>query len=154
MKIRESKQQFPRAQQLLHKYWELLFFIAYSAVLCAIVLPGLRFDYDNVHNPGLLMSSIRIAHGQAPYRDFFPWYGVLYHYMVALMVGVMGNDLYAVKLFINIVNPILSIALLIFILRAFELPPPPGSSPMRSPSRSDSSGFISAARSGLFCQSR
>ena len=110
--------------QSLFKYWDLLFLLAYVTGLAAVYVPELKWDYDYVHHPGILMSSIRIWDGQVPYRDFFPWYGVLYHYLAALFVGLMGNDLYAVKIYLNLINPILCMALLIAALKSLELPAP------------------------------
>ena len=89
-----------------------------------------------------------------PYRDFFPWYGVLYHYLAALFVGLMGNDLYAVKIYLNLINPILCMALLIAALKSWNYRPLPVFSFMGSRSCWGWSGFISAARSAPFCQSR
>ena len=102
------------------KYWELIFFFGYSLVLFIIVIPGLKWDFD-VHDAALLMTSVRIRAGQVPFRDFYPWYGPLYHYLLALFTGILGNDLYAVKAYIDLVSPLLSLAVLIFTLRNFGL---------------------------------
>jgi len=44
---------------------------------------------------------------------------ILYHYLAALFVGLMGNDLYATKLYIDFLNPVLSMALLAAALKKF-----------------------------------
>jgi hypothetical protein len=103
-------------------HWDYLLFLIYVLVLMIVVLPGLKWDYDFGHDTGLLMSSIRIWAGQVPFRDFYPWYGLLYHYLLAVCAGLLGNDLYAVKFYIQVVNPVLCMALLVVILRQFELP--------------------------------
>jgi len=105
----------------LSRYWELIFFIGYGAVLAWFVVPELKWDYDG-HDAALLMSSIRIWAGQVPYRDFYPWYGPLYHYLLALFVRPLGNNLYAVKVYIDLLSPLLSMGILIFTLRRFGLP--------------------------------
>jgi len=105
----------------LRRNWDLLFFLAYAAVLAAFKIPNLRWDYDIGHHCGLLMTSIRIWGGQVPYRDFFPWYGPLCHYFLALLVGPMGNNLYSIKIF-DLISFLLCMAILILVLRQLELP--------------------------------
>jgi len=105
----------------LLKYWELFFYLAYLIGLLILVVPGLKWDFDG-HDNALLMTGIRIWGGQVPFRDFYPWYGPLYHYLLALFVGPMGNDLYAVKIYIDLISPLLSMMILIITLRNFRLP--------------------------------
>jgi len=103
------------------KYWELVFFLGYALILGIVVIPDLKWDFDG-HHVALLTTSIRIWAGQVPFRDFYPWYGPLYHYLLALFVGLMGNDLYAVKIYIDIISPLLSMLILVMALRNFDLP--------------------------------
>ncbi len=112
-----------RYVNLFRRHWELFFFLGYLIFLSVRVFPGLRWDYDIGHHAALLMTSIRIWAGQVPYRDFYPWYGPLFHYFLALFVGPAGNDLYAVKLFLQFISPILCMASLIVSLRMLKLPP-------------------------------
>jgi len=109
------------AKGILLKYWELIFFLAYLLGLITFVGPELKWDYDG-HDASFLLMSLRIWAGQIPFRDFYPWYGPLYHYLLALFSGLLGNDLYAVKFYIDIVSPLLSMVLLILALRNFGLP--------------------------------
>jgi hypothetical protein len=104
------------------RYWELILFLAYVAGLLILVLPGLRWDFERVHTTVLLLSSNRIWAGQIPYKDFFPWYGPLYHYFLALMIRPIGNNIYAVKFFLDILCPIMCMGILIIALRKFEMP--------------------------------
>jgi len=103
-------------------YWEYFFLAAYAAIICVLVIPGLRHDYDQLHHSMLLTPSIRIWAGQIPFRDFFPWYGPLYYYLLALFTGMMGNDLHAVKIYLDLINPVACMAILILALRKLELP--------------------------------
>ena len=97
--------------------------LLYLAALWSIALPDIRIGYDPYHHFSLLMSSLRILDGQVPYRDFYPWYGPLFHYFMAFWVWLLGGDLAATKLFIGIVSTSLSMAMLIATLRLFRLAP-------------------------------
>ena len=119
---RKGLNRFQKFLPFLKKYWELILFLFYTAGLLILVLPGLHWDFERVHTPVLLVSSIRIWAGQIPYQDFFPWYGPLYHYFLALMVRAAGNDIYAVKLFLDILCPIMCMGILIISLRKLEMP--------------------------------
>lgn len=103
------------------RYWDFFFLLGYLIFLSVSVFPRLRWDYDIGHHAILLMTSIRIWAGQVPYRDFYPWYGPLFHYLLALPVGAAGNNLYAIKLFINLISPALSLAILILVLRMMKI---------------------------------
>lgn len=105
---------------LAANYWEVVFFLAYGAILCYQTIPGLKWDFDG-HDSTLLMSSYRIWSGQVPFREFYPWYGPLYHYFLAFFTGLMGNDLYALKFYIDIISPLLSMLILVLALRNFGL---------------------------------
>ena len=106
----------------LRAYQEYILFLVYAAGAAIFQVPGLRWDLDWVHNSELLMSSLRIWSGQVPFRDFYPWYGPLYHYLLALFSGLLGNDIYAIKFFIHLVSPLLCMVLLLASVRRLELP--------------------------------
>jgi len=112
----------PRTTDFFARYWELIFFLGYLIFLSILVLPKLPWDYDVGHNAILLTDSLRIWAGQVPYRDFYGWYGPLYHYLLALFVGLLGNNLYAIKFYIDFICPILSMGILILALRKFDFP--------------------------------
>ncbi len=110
-----------KIRSFLSQWRELIFFLGYAAGLLILVLPGLDRGFDLGHDAAYLMSSIRIWDGQVPFRDFYPWYGPLFHYLLALFTGPLGNNLYAVKFYFEIIVPILSMGILILILRKLEL---------------------------------
>jgi len=101
----------------LSRNWDLRLVALYSVALMAVTVPELKWGYDLGHDPGLLMSSVRIWAGQVPYRNFYPWYGPLYHYLLAFFVGIAGNTLYGLKAYIDVVNPLLCMLILVLILR-------------------------------------
>jgi hypothetical protein len=107
--------------KIIFRYWEIIFYIGYAAILAMAVLPGLKWGFEG-HNAELLLTSIRIWTGQVPFRDFYPWYGPLYHYLLALFMRPLGNDLYASRLYLGFICPLLSMAVLILTLRNFGLP--------------------------------
>jgi len=109
------------ARWLPHADWSIA--ILYLAVFWGLDLPSIRISTDYVHQTTLLMSCLRILDGQVPYRDFYPWYGPLFHYFAAFWVRLLGRDLLAVKLFIKVISPLLSLAMLIATLRMFRLDP-------------------------------
>jgi len=102
------------------KYREAIFMAAYVIVLCAVKLPDMVWGYDVGHQDGLLTQARLVLAGQVPYRDFYAWYGPLYHYLFALALVVLGADLYSVKFYLDIVNPVLCIGILILVLRIFR----------------------------------
>ena len=104
------------------KYWEILFFPAYSLVLCLVMIPDLVWGFDG-HDANYLACSSRIWAGQIPFREFYPWYGPLYHYLFAWCVPLVSKDIYGVKFFLQIISPIASIGLIILALRNFGLAP-------------------------------
>jgi len=93
----------------------------YLAFVSIVALPGIRHGIDPIHQPALLMSSLRILSGQVPFRDFYPWYGPLYHHFLAAWVWISGRDLLSIKLFLSLISPLVSMVLLIAALRAFRL---------------------------------
>jgi hypothetical protein len=95
--------------------------LLYLLVFWALDLPSILISYDHIHQTNLLMSSLRILQGQVPYLDFYPWYGPLFHYFAAGWVWLLGGNLLAVKLFIKVISPLLSLAMLIAALRMFRL---------------------------------
>jgi hypothetical protein len=113
---------FKTSKLKLGSYQEYILFLLYAAGLALVQIPSLHWDLDWVHHPVLLMSSLRIWEGQVPFRDFYPWYGPLYHYLLALFAGLLGNDIYAVKFFIHVVSPLLCMGLLLMSLRMLKLP--------------------------------
>lgn len=117
VEVRSFQDRFP----FFAKYWEPLIFLVYASALCAVVLPGLRYGYDIGHDAALLISSVRIRAGQVPFRDFYPWYGPLYHYFVTLVWAMVEKDLYGIKFFVDIISPILSMGILILTLRNLDL---------------------------------
>ena len=100
---------------------DFLALVLYLAVVAVVVLPGIRHGIDPIHQLALLMSSVRILSGQVPYGDFYPWYGPLYHYFLALWVWMSGRDLLSIKLFLSLVSPLISMVLWIAAMRAFRL---------------------------------
>jgi hypothetical protein len=118
---RGDRPNFLLARWLPHADWSTALF--YLAVLWVLELPGIRMSADYIHQAALLMSSLRIFDGQVPYRDFYPWYGPLFHYFAAFLVQLTGQDLLAVKLFAEVISPLLSLAMLVATLRMFKLEP-------------------------------
>jgi len=118
----ESAPNWQKNLAVLDKYFEIIAFVIYTTVLLIVMVPELVWDYDLTHDAPLMMSSVRIWEGQVPYRDFFPWYGPVYHYFLALVVKPLGNNLYAIKVFTDIANPILCMAILAASLRILKLP--------------------------------
>jgi hypothetical protein len=95
----------------------------YLIVLWAVLypLPGLPHGYDRMHHAALYLQSYRVLWGQVPYRDFFPWYGPLFHYFLAGIVWVLGLDIFSIKIFLYVVSPVICVAIWLFTLRSFKL---------------------------------
>ena len=104
---------------LPHADW--IIALLYLGAFWLLALPFIRIGYDNMNQTNLLMSSLRILDGQIPFRDFYPWYGPLFHYFVAFWVWLLGRNLLAAKLFIRVISPLLSMAMLLATLRLFRL---------------------------------
>ena len=110
----------PEVNQWLQRS-DLLLAGLYLAIFFIFDLQTIRFGYDHLHQSTLLLSSLRIFDGQVPFRDFFPWYGPLYHYSTALIVRVLGGDMLAVKLFLRVFSPVVSMAMLLAAARWFRI---------------------------------
>jgi len=93
----------------------------YFLIILIGVVPGIRHGFDFVHQPALLMSCVRILDGQVPFRDFYPWYGPLFHYFLALWVWILGQDLLSIKIFLVVISPFVSMAMLVWTVRALGL---------------------------------
>ena len=107
------------ARWLPHADWSAA--LLYLAIFGILDLPSIRISYEWMHHTNLLMSSLRILQGQVPFLDFYPWYGPLFHYLVAFWVWLLGGNLLAVKLFVKVISPLLSLAMLVATLRLFRL---------------------------------
>jgi hypothetical protein len=106
----------------VYRYPEILFALLYFLVfdLTSAIL-SLDKGYDPMHHGTHFMTSYRIWHGQVPTRDFVTWFGPLYHYLFAFQTWLLGGDMWAVKFNLDIVHPILSLAMLILSLHWLRL---------------------------------
>lgn len=103
------------------EYSDIAAALIYFIIMFVLVLPGIKHGYDPQHNTALLMSGVRILDGQVPYKDFFPWYGPLFHYFTSIWLAILGRDVLTIKIFIVVISPLLSMAMFIAALRWFGI---------------------------------
>jgi hypothetical protein len=93
----------------------------FFVIIFIIVIPPIRLGFDREHHTTLLMASLRVLDGQIPYRDFFPWYGPLYYYVLGPLVWISGSSLLSVKLYLKVFAPLISMVMFILSLRGFRI---------------------------------
>ncbi len=96
--------------------------VLYYLVMFIIILPSIKRGIDVEHHTTLLINSLHVRDGWVPFRDFYPWYGPLYYYLLGPIIWLGGGDILSVKLFLKVFSPIISMTMFIVALRAFRIP--------------------------------